>query len=391
MISSLDTTNAASDAITSTSTTAAFPYNTVLYLYLIWNGASVSQQPTRIIFIILAVLLGFITYIWFSSENHTPQSRGGNGQLTVKTAKISSAELSRQVKTLGTALAYDSAKIVAATSDYLTFLEINEGQHVKKGHLLAQLNDTEEKARVNELKALLNEQKRQLARLNNLTKTQASSLSLLDEQQAKVNATQAQLDAVLARLSEMQIRAPFDGLLGLRQVSEGAYISTGTVLTTLDDVSMIRVEFSVPERYIADLTLEMPLAITNVAYGDTVFTGKIKALDPRLDPVTRSIKVHGTIENSELKLRPGMLLNVTVELANSKVLQVPEKAIVPLQNRQYVFVVNSDNSVKQVEITLGQRVPGSIEVLTGLSEGDEVVIEGTQKLRNGVVITRVGQ
>lgn len=350
-----------------------------------------SQQPTRIIFIILAVLLGFITYIWFSSENHTPQSRGGNGQLTVKTAKISSAELSRQVKTLGTALAYDSAKIVAATSDYLTFLEINEGQHVKKGHLLAQLNDTEEKARVNELKALLNEQKRQLARLNNLTKTQASSLSLLDEQQAKVNATQAQLDAVLARLSEMQIRAPFDGLLGLRQVSEGAYISTGTVLTTLDDVSMIRVEFSVPERYIADLTLEMPLAITNVAYGDTVFTGKIKALDPRLDPVTRSIKVHGTIENSELKLRPGMLLNVTVELANSKVLQVPEKAIVPLQNRQYVFVVNSDNSVKQVEITLGQRVPGSIEVLTGLSEGDEVVIEGTQKLRNGVVITRVGQ
>ncbi len=350
-----------------------------------------SQQPTRIIFVILAVLLGFIAYIWLSNENSAPQMRGGNNPTTVKTATIQNAELTRQIKSLGTALAYDSAKIVAATSDYLTYLDLNEGQQVKKGQLLAQLNDTEEKARVNELKALLNEQKRQLSRLNNLTRTQASAMSLLDEQQAKVTATQAQLDAVLARLSEMQIKAPFDGLLGLRQVSEGAYISTGTVLTTLDDISVIRVEFNVPERYIADLKIEMPLAITNVAYGKTTFIGKIKALDPRIDPLTRSIKVHGTIDNRELQLRPGMLLNVSVELANSNVLQVPEKAIVPLQNRHYVFVVDANNSVKQVEIILGQRVPGWIEVISGLQEGDEVVIEGTQKIRNGTVITRVEQ
>jgi membrane fusion protein (multidrug efflux system) len=391
MISPFDTTNAASDAITSPSTVAAFPYNTVLYFYLIWTGVSVSQQPTRIIFVILAVLLGFIAYIWLSNENSAPQMRGGNNPTTVKTATIQNAELTRQIKSLGTALAYDSAKIVAATSDYLTYLDLNEGQQVKKGQLLAQLNDTEEKARVNELKALLNEQKRQLSRLNNLTRTQASAMSLLDEQQAKVTATQAQLDAVLARLSEMQIKAPFDGLLGLRQVSEGAYISTGTVLTTLDDISVIRVEFNVPERYIADLKIEMPLAITNVAYGKTTFIGKIKALDPRIDPLTRSIKVHGTIDNRELQLRPGMLLNVSVELANSNVLQVPEKAIVPLQNRHYVFVVDANNSVKQVEIILGQRVPGWIEVISGLQEGDEVVIEGTQKIRNGTVITRVEQ
>ncbi len=348
-------------------------------------------QPTRLILVILAALLGFIAYVWLSNSNDAPQMRGGNQPITVKTATITSATLKREVKTLGTALAYDSAKIVAATSDYLTLLNINEGQPVKKGQLLAQLNDTEEKARVNELKALLNEQKRQLARLTNLTRTQASAISLQDEQQAKVNATQAQLEALLARLSEMQIKAPFDGVLGLRQVSEGAYVSTGTVLTTLDDISVIRVEFNVSEHYIADLKLAMSLAITNVAYGQTKFVGKIKALDPRLDPVTRSIKVHGTVDNSDLRLRPGMLLNVTVELANNQVLQVPEKAIVPLQNRHYVFVVAKDNSVNQVEITLGQRIPGSIEVLSGLTEGDEVVVEGTQKLRTGMVITRVGQ
>ncbi|WP_306519116.1 efflux RND transporter periplasmic adaptor subunit [Rheinheimera sp.] len=309
----------------------------------------------------------------------------------MRTTKVAMAPLNREVKALGTALAYDSAKIVSATSDYLTFLQIREGQSIKKGEIIAQLNDTEEKARVNELAALLSEQKRQLARLKNLTRTQASAISLLDEQQAKVNATQAQLDAVQARLNEMVIRAPFDGLIGLRQVSEGAFISTGTVLTTLDDISTIRVEFNVAERYMADLVPGLDLRITNVAYGDQVFSGEIKALDPRLDPVTRSIKVHGIVANQELKLRPGMLLNVQVELANTAVLQIPEKAIVPLQNKHYVFVVDKENKVSQVEVELGERIPGSVEVVSGLKAGDEIVIEGTQKLRNGVSISRVEQ
>lgn len=349
------------------------------------------QTQNRLIWIILAALAGFIVYLYLSAGGAAPTKKGGQQENTVRTAKVAMAPLNREVKALGTALAYDSAKIVSATSDYLTFLQIREGQSVKKGEIIAQLNDTEEKARVNELAALLSEQKRQLARLKNLTRTQASAISLLDEQQAKVNATQAQLDAVQARLSEMVIRAPFDGLIGLRQVSEGAFISTGTVLTTLDDISTIRVEFNVAERYLADLAPELALNITNVAYGNTVFQGKIKALDPRLDPVTRSIKVHGVIDNQSLKLRPGMLLNVSIQLANAAVLQVPEKAIVPLQNRHYVFVVNADNTVKQIEIQLGERIPGSVEVLSGLATGDEIVIEGTQKLRSGVAISRVEQ
>lgn len=349
------------------------------------------QTQNRLIWIILAALAGFIAYLYLSAEGAAPTNKGGKQENTVRTAKVALAPLNRAVKTLGTALAYDSAKIVSATSDYLTFLQIREGQSIKKGEIIAQLNDTEEKARVNELAALLSEQKRQLARLKNLTRTQASAISLLDEQQAKVNATQAQLDAVQARLNEMVIRAPFDGLIGLRQVSEGAFISTGTVLTTLDDISTIRVEFNVAERYMADLTPGLALNITNVAYGDTIFKGEIKALDPRLDPVTRSIKVHGVIDNKTLKLRPGMLLNVSIELATAAVLQIPEKAIVPLQNRHYVFVVDANNTVKQVEIQLGERVPGSVEVLSGLAAGDEIVIEGTQKLRNGVSISRVEQ
>lgn len=348
-------------------------------------------QQSRLIWALLLILVCFIAYLTVNNGENQTSSRPSQNQTSVKTAKAELQQWQRQISTLGTALAYDSAKIVSATSDYLTILRIAEGQPIKKGTLIAQLNDTEEQAKVNELKALLTEQNRQLMRLKNLTRTQASAQSLLDEQQAKVNATQAQLEALQARLAEMRIYAPFDGVLGLRQVSEGAFVSAGTVLTTLDDISTLKVEFNVPERYTAALQPEMPLLITNIAYGQEVFNGRIQALDPRLDPVTRTIRVHGVIANSELKLRPGMLLNVTVKLASAQVLTIPEKALVPLQNKQYVFVVNADNTVRQVEVSLGERQPGWVEIIAGIDADTEVVIEGTQKLRAGLQIVRVEQ
>lgn len=349
------------------------------------------QQQSRLIWILLVILAGFIAYLTLNNSNNQTASRQSSSQTSVKTAQANYQQWQRQIGTLGTGLAYDSAKIVSATSDYLTILQIDEGKPVKQGSLIAQLNDTEEQAKVNELKALLTEQNRQLMRLKNLTRTQASAQSLLDEQQAKVNATQAQLQALQARLAEMRIYAPFDGVLGLRQVSAGAYVAAGTVLTTLDDISKLKVEFNVAERYMADLQLQMPLEITNIAYGKQVFKGHIQALDPRLDPVTRTIRAHGIIDNAALKLRPGMLLNVTVTLAKAKVLTIPEKALVPLQNKQYVFVVDADSSVRQTEVTIGERQPGWVEIVAGLEEGSEVVVEGTQKLRSGAKIVRTEQ
>ncbi len=189
----------------------------------------------------------------------------------------------------------------------------------------------------------------------------------------------------------MTISAPFSGVLGLRQVSEGAYLTAGTVLTTLDDLSQIRLEFSVAEYYLAQLKPGMTVNASSVAYPGKLFTGQIKAIDTRLDPVTRSVKVHALVPNDQLELRPGMLLNVSVTLAELQALQVSEKAIVPLQNKHYVFVVNKDNSVTQTEVQLGQRIPGLVEIVSGLNAGDEVVIEGTTKIRSGSLISKVGQ
>lgn len=346
-----------------------------------------AQKNSNLIWLLLVGLAVFIVYLFLQNQSPEEEQKATGSATLVSTQIVGYSALKRQVTSLGTALANESVQIVSNASDYLIELHINEGKSIEKGQLIAQLNDVEERARVAELAASLVDQKRQLERVKNLAKTQATAQSLLDEQQTRVNTTQAQLDAVKARLNEMTIRAPFSGVLGLRQVSEGAYLTAGTVLTTLDDLSKIRLEFSVAEYYLAQLKPGMAINASNVAYPGTIFTGQIKAIDTRLDPVTRSVKVHALISNEDMKLRPGMLLNVSVTLAEVQALQVSEKAIVPLQNKQYVFVVNKDNTVSQTEVQLGQRMPGLVEVVSGLKAGDQVVIEGTTKIRSGSMVT----
>jgi membrane fusion protein, multidrug efflux system len=346
----------------------------------------VTQKNSKLIWVLFSGLAVFIVYLFFQNQSPEQEQRASGSATLVTTQLVTHSALVRQVSSLGTALANESVQIVSNTNDYLIELHINEGKTIEKGQLIAQLNDVEERARVAELSASLVDQKRQLERVKNLAKTQATAQSLLDEQQTRVNTTQAQLDAVKARLNEMTIRAPFTGVLGLRQVSEGAYLTAGTVLTTLDDLSKIRLEFSVAEYYLAQLQPGMTVHASNVAYPGSVFTGQIKAIDTRLDPVTRSVKVHALISNDEMKLRPGMLLNVSVTLAEVQALQVSEKALVPLQNKQYVFVVNQDNTVTQTEVQIGQRMPGLVEVVSGLKAGDQIVIEGTTKIRSGAVV-----
>ena len=348
-----------------------------------------AKLHSKLIWFILVALALFVGYLYWVPSQQS-DARRGPASVAVSTAKVETKAMIRSVSSLGTGISNNSITLISPTSDFITELNIREGKRVKKGDVIARLHDVEERARVTELEGILEDQKRQLARLKNLATTQATAQSLLDEQQTKVNTTLAQLDIAKAQLAEMIISAPFDGYLGLRQVSEGAYINAGTVITTLDDLNTLRVAFSVAEHYLADIKVGMPLSVTNAAYGEVRFNGKVSAVDTRLDPVTRTVTVHGALPNSDLRLRPGMLLNVKLELDNRMAMQISEKALVPQQQKQFVYKVDADNKVQQVEVTIGQRIPGWVEILSGLEEGDEVVVEGIQKLRSGLTINRVG-
>ena len=348
-----------------------------------------AKLHSKLIWFILIALALFVGYLYWAPSQQS-EARRGAASVAVSTANVENKAMIRSVSSLGTGISNNSITLISPTSDFITELNVREGKRVLKGDVIARLHDVEERARVTELEGILEDQKRQLARLKNLATTQATAQSLLDEQQTKVNTTLAQLDIAKAQLAEMIISAPFDGYLGLRQVSEGAYINAGTVITTLDDLSTLRVAFSVAEHYLADIKVGMPLSVTNAAYGEVRFNGKVSAVDTRLDPVTRTVTVHGALPNSDLRLRPGMLLHVKLELDNRMAMQISEKALVPQQQKQFVYKVDADNKVQQVEVTIGQRIPGWVEILSGLEEGDEVVVEGIQKLRSGLTINRVG-
>lgn len=348
-----------------------------------------SSSHSRLIWFILAALLCFVGFLYWQSQQTNGNSRGPGGPIAVKTAIVQSQTMTREVGAIGTGIANNSIQLIAPSSEFLIELNVNEGQKVAQGEIIARLNDVQQKARVAELEAVLSEQKRQLDRLKNLATTQATAQSLLDEQLTRVNSTLAQLDTARKQLHDMTIRAPFTGYLGLRQVSRGAFVNAGTVISTLDDMQQLRVQFSVAERHLAEIAVGMPVTVTNVAYGNRAFVGEVSAIDTRLDPVTRSVTVHGVINNEQILLRPGMLLNVRLQLENREVLRVSEKALVPQQNRQYVFVVDAENRVRQQEVQIGQRIPGWVEVVAGLQEGDEIIIEGVQKVRTGVTISKV--
>jgi membrane fusion protein (multidrug efflux system) len=172
-------------------------------------------------------------------------------------------------------------------------------------------------------------------------------------------------------------------------VSLGALISPGTLITTLDDLSTIKVDFAVPEMQVGALKAGQTVEATTTAYPGRRFTGSVVSVDSRVDPATRSVIVRATVPNRDAALKPGMFLTVALSQNERPALVIPEEALVPEQARQFVYVVQGPVVAKR-EVTLGRREPGFVEITAGLAPGDRVVVEGTLKLRDGAPIIDAG-
>jgi membrane fusion protein (multidrug efflux system) len=238
---------------------------------------------------------------------------------------------------------------------------------------------------LNELDINLQEAKRQLKRIDNLAQKSVASAQLLDEQQARVKALQAQQEVAKAQLDELELRAPFAGVLGTRQVSLGALVMPGDLIATLDDLHLVKVDFNIAESHLPSVAKGQLVRATSVAYPGEVFEGKISNINSRVDPVTRAIQIRAIITNDGLKLRPGMLLQINLQKQILDTLVVPEGALVPIEDKQFVFVIN-DNKASRKEVNVGRRKPGIAQILSGIEAGDNVVIEGSLRLRDGSAV-----
>jgi membrane fusion protein (multidrug efflux system) len=226
----------------------------------------------------------------------------------------------------------------------------------------------------------------QLKRSEELFRTNVVAASQLEQLRAKQEADQANVHAAESRLVQTVIRAPFSGRLGLRRISTGAIVDTDTVITTLDDTSQIKLDFEVPEVFVARLQPGLSVTAHSAAWPEHVFSGEVISVDTRINPVTRTIAVRALLPNDDGRLRPGMFLTVSLLREDITALMVPEEALVPERSKQYVYLVDADNAVSLREVQTGRRRPGEVEIISGLSAGDRVIIEGTQKVRPGQTV-----
>jgi membrane fusion protein (multidrug efflux system) len=313
---------------------------------------------------------------------------GGGPVVPVVAVAARTERLALEVEALGTAKARESVDVTAKVSNLVTAIRFDEGQQVRKGEVLVELDGEQARADLAVANAALTESASQLKRSRELHTTKVLSDQQVEQIEATHAANLARVASARSRVNDTVIRAPFDGRVGLRRVSVGSLVAPGTVITTLDDTSTIKLDFTVPERVVAAMRTGLQLEATSVAYPGQVFTGRVDSVDSRVDPATRSVTVRAVVPNDKGLLKPGMFMNVHLSRGEADVLVVPEEALVPEQGDVFVYVVQDGTAAKR-KVLAGQRTIGSVQVTDGLQAGELVVTEGTQKLRDGASVTLV--
>ncbi len=288
-----------------------------------------------------------------------------------------------RVEALGTLKANESVSLTANVTETVSIIRFDDGQRVKRGEVLVEMTSAEEHALLEEAQARVAEAERQFNRVKSLTTQRSASESLLDERRRDLDTARALLVAIESRLADRLIKAPFDGILGLRNISAGALVEPGDLITTLDDDSVMKLDFAVPSVYIQDLAPGLAIEARARDYGDTLFQGTIKSIDSRVDPVTRSVQVRALIPNPDQALRPGVLMQVELLRNPREALVIPESALVSQGEDQLAMRVGAGDQVERVQVRIGARRPGEVEVTEGLAAGDLVITHGTDKVRPG--------
>jgi membrane fusion protein (multidrug efflux system) len=305
----------------------------------------------------------------------------------VVTARVAPVEWRDTIEALGTARANESVTLTAKVSETVRKVAFESGDVVRAGEVIVDLSSGAQLAGLEEARAAYQEAERQLARGQELAQTKIISESQLDTQRSTRDAAKARMDVVRAQLSDRVITAPFDGILGLRQVSPGSLVTPGTPIATLDDISVIKLDFTVPERYLAVLARGQEIAARSETWPDREFTGTVASVDSRVDPVTRSVTVRAQVPNPEQLLRPGMLLAVRLYQSPRAAIVLPEIAVMQVGAQAFVYRVAADQTAERVKVTLGSRRRGEVEIAAGLAAGDTIVTEGAVKLRDGARVT----
>jgi membrane fusion protein (multidrug efflux system) len=310
--------------------------------------------------------------------------------MPVKAVAAKVAPAVDEVNAVGNLRADESITIRPEIAGRIVEMPFREGESVKKGARLLALDAAELRAVVASSNAQAGLDAQRHERNEDLFRKGFISQQALDESRSNLARSRAKLAEDAAKLARTEILAPFGGIAGLRQVSEGAFVAAGTDIARLEKVDQLKLDFRVPENFVARLKAGQAVRLQVDAYGADTFAGTVYAIEPGIDEQTRTVQVRARVANADLKLRPGMFARVYVTLGTrEKAVWIPEAAIVPKGQDSFVFRV-ADGKAAMVKVETGTRKGGEVEVLKGLAGGDMVVTDGTQRLSPGASVTLMG-
>lgn len=316
--------------------------------------------------------------------------RGGGGARTVS-VEVVPAEmrtLDTVLEAVGTTRALRSVDIVPHAEGRVTEIDIVAGREVEAGTVLARLDDEIQRATLSEANAMLDEKSRALERSETLLQSNNVSRAAIDQVRSELAIAQATADRAQRQLDDRVVRAPFSGVLGISSTALGARVDTNTVLTTLDDLSSVEVEFRLPETVYGKVRKGQPVTATTAAFPERIFSGTVSAVDSRVDQTSRAFKVRARLPNDEHDLPAGIFMRLNLAKGERDAVVVTEEAILVQGSNAFLFVVEDDKAVRR-RIETGVRRDGMVEVLDGVAVGEPVIARGIQSLRDGTRVQLV--
>lgn len=331
--------------------------------------------------LIVAVAAGAGIYISLEQGDDGQSSRQPQPS-AVNVIKPEQQFVRDNVSAVGNLQALNAVELTTEVSGRVVEINLVPNASVEQGKILLRLDDRQAGADLAVIEAQLADARRQYERAQRLRSNNSISQSQVDELRTSVDVAMAQRQAAQVRLENHRIEAPFTGVIGLSDVSVGAYLQAGTTITTLDTSEQMELNFAVPERFIGQVRMGQRVRATSPAFPGETFNGELIELASRINELSRTLTVRAVIDNADGRLRPGQFMSASLTLREREGLVIPEQAVMLRGDQKYVFVAD-DGVARRVSVQTGSRMPGMVEILDGLTAEDEVVVTGQDRLSSG--------
>lgn len=301
--------------------------------------------------------------------------------IQVEAIRVATKPLERAIQAVGTLISNESVLVSPEISGRITAIQFDEGQDVKAGTVLIKLDDSIYKAQLAQAQASLVLSKANYARAQTLFKQQTGTGRAKDETLAQLNTDLASVDLAKAQLDKTAIKAPFDGIVGLRQTSVGNYVTPGQGLVNFESIDPLKVDFRVAEIYLNAIGVGQKINVSVDAFPGKTFAGEVYAVDPKIDSAGRTVVMRAKLPNPDKTLRPGLFARVNLVISeNNDAIMIPEESLIPQGTEQFVYKI-VDGKAAMAKVTTGQRQSGQVEITNGLKVGDQVITAGQIKVR----------